>query len=353
MYKSFIVRNFRCFHDFTVQPLSRVNLVAGKNNVGKTALLEVLWIHQGLPNLTLPFSVNVLRGITVFTEDVPLGDLFSEFDFSTTIETLSQDWENRSKSLHIQLSEKRPSRVPLIRKDAEEQLRIATTEITEYEIVFEYTDESGHSYETHALLLPDGTIQFDKPLISKPATAIFLAARRPPILLQDVQRFGKLEVSGEHEDIVTILQLIEPRLRRLAVVVHGQVSIIHGDIGMGRLIPVPIMGDGMSRLLSLTLAIATAKNGIVLIDEIENGLHYTIRLEVWKAITALARKFNVQIFATTHSEECIRAAHQAFQEDIEYDFALHRLERVGDSVHSVTYDQETLATALITGLEVR
>jgi len=129
--------------------------------------------------------------------------------------------------------------------------------------------------------------------------------------------------------------------------------MMHGDIGLGRLVPLPVMGEGMVRLASLVLAIGNVPNGVVLVDEIENGLHHSILPKVWQAIGEVARQFNTQVFTTTHSLECIVAAHRAFSESERYDFRLHRLERVNETIRAVTYDQETLEAAIETGLEVR
>ena len=65
MYMSFRAENYRCFEDLTVEPLERVNLVAGKNNVGKTALLETLWLHHEYHNPSLAYWTNVARGRAV------------------------------------------------------------------------------------------------------------------------------------------------------------------------------------------------------------------------------------------------------------------------------------------------
>jgi AAA15 family ATPase/GTPase len=114
------------------------------------------------------------------------------------------------------------------------------------------------------------------------------------------------------------------------------------------------MGDGMNRLARLVGAIGYAKGGVVLIDEIENGLHYSVLKDVWKAIGKAAREFNTQIFATTHSWECLVAAHQAFSEGEEYDFRLHRLERSStDAIVAKTMDSEILETAIEQGWEMR
>jgi len=189
--------------------------------------------------------------------------------------------------------------------------------------------------------------------IGERPAGIFLAARHRPSGKEDIDRFSAIELIQKQEDIVRILKQVDPRVQRLAVVVISGVPMIHADIGAKRLVPVPLIGDGISRLLSVALAIANARDGIVLVDEIENGLYYGVIVNVWKAIAAFTRQFNVQLFATTHSEECIRAAHQAFVEDSKYDFHLHRLERMKNTIQAVTYEKETLGAALEAGLEVR
>ena len=119
--------------------------------------------------------------------------------------------------------------------------------------------------------------------------------------------------------------------------------------------PIKVMGGGMVRLASIVLALSDAHNGIVLIDEIENGLHYSILPDVWKAIERAADDFNVQVFATTHSLEMIRAAHEAFKDDDPYDFRLIRLDRSTktDEIYATTYDKEGMAAAVELNAEVR
>ena len=85
--------------------------------------------------------------------------------------------------------------------------------------------------------------------------------------------------------------------------------MIWGDIGLRELVPLAVMGDGMSRLARLVLAIADAPGGLVLVDEIETGLHHTVLSDVWRVVDEAARQFETQVVATTHSYECIRAAH--------------------------------------------
>jgi AAA15 family ATPase/GTPase len=128
---------------------------------------------------------------------------------------------------------------------------------------------------------------------------------------------------------------------------------IHGDIGMPRLVPIPFMGDGVKRVLSIVLAIASASGGVVLIDEIENGLHYSVQKQVWQAIAEAARRLDVQVFATTHSWECLAKAHEAFAEDEVYDFRWHRLQEVRGEIQVVSHDREMIEAALYNGVEIR
>ena len=114
-----------------------------------------------------------------------------------------------------------------------------------------------------------------------------------------------------------------------------------------------MMGEGIGRLLTLLLAISEAKGGLVMIDEIETGFHYSILSDVWRAIGQMAREANVQIFATTHSWECLKAAHESYSQSDAYDFRLHRLDRENSDVTLTAYDREMIKTALASGMELR
>jgi len=360
MYTSFKVKNFRCFKDLELGDLARINLIAGKNNVGKTALLEAFWIHQGGNNATLGLKIDAFRGIHEFNSQELLRDLFREFDSSRKIELSSYDDAGNTRRTIITECEQRITQFPLSENNEnmtpEQETSSQLSEPLSSGIAFNYIDESGKGYEA-SMYLVEGNgkmrVQFDRASFPKRPVGTFLAAQSRTDPAVNAERFGNLRITKEQGEMVRILREIEPRLQSLDVIPRGGKPIVHGDIGLDRLVPLPLLGEGTNRLLSYSLAIAHAADGIVLIDEIENGLHYMVRADVWKAIAALARRYNVQVFSTTHSEGCIRVAHRAFVEDGQYDFRLHRLDRVADTIEAVTYDQETLAVALEDGLEVR
>jgi hypothetical protein len=170
---------------------------------------------------------------------------------------------------------------------------------------------------------------------------------------QDKAFFGEIEKAKREGEILPALRMIEPHLVRLSSPPLAGESVIHGDIGLSRLVPLPFMGEGIRRLLSIVLAIANAPGGVVLIDEIENGLHYSVMKDVWKAIALAARQMDVQVFATTHSWECVLHAHEGFSEGDVYDLRLYRLDRNDGRIDVVSYDRDMIETALGTGLEVR
>ena len=106
-------------------------------------------------------------------------------------------------------------------------------------------------------------------------------------------------------------------------------------------------------MLGLVLSMSEASGGLLLIDEIENGLHHSVQEEVFSILLDLAKSFDVQIFATTHSNECIRAAHRTLREYGPQELAFYRLDRVNEQVKVVSFDDEMLETATEFNMEIR
>lgn len=350
MYRRFRMQNFRCFRDLTVEPLERVNLVAGQNNVGKTALLEALFLHLGPANLDLPLTINALRGIerSKAAPEELWGWLFGNKEIEATIELSAMTDGGEQRTLSIQLGR---SRSYSVRPDANGLEPPVTTAPAPRELVLTYQN-GGSSSVSRATIAPDGAIRKEEADIGQLPPALFFSARSRGAE-QDAERFSRLERVGRQMEILEPLRRLEPRLQRLAVLVTGGAAMVNGDIGIGEMIPVPLMGEGTGRLLSILLAIVANRDGIVLVDEIENGFHYKVMQGVWRAISQAARRANAQVIATTHSWECIGAAHAAFTHDDVYDFRLHRLDSVDGGIELVGYDREALGAALEVEMEVR
>jgi hypothetical protein len=358
MIESFHIVNYRGLKDFTIEPLERVNLITGANNVGKTALLEALYLNL-TPGSAFSSNLNsdkkesstrhnLFRGF----KDIPFnldnvskwGWLFYGKDLSKDIELTSGFKGGRTQRLTMYwlIEDKTggvpvPSGIPL--DDLSIYLSVSFKDIVDSPFSWRI-ERAGHRE------MPSPHI-----LDTFPLRLLFDVSSRSQ--QEDTKWFSKLDDVGRQGEIVDTLRLIEPRLKSLAVSTSDGPAMIYGDIGIGRRVPMSQMGEGMTRLLSLALEITNASGGAVLIDEIENGLHHSVLAKVWRAIGEAARRSDTQIFATTHSWECIRAAHEAFLESNKYDLRLHRLERSGESVKSVTYDKGTLNTSVEMNLEVR
>ncbi len=113
------------------------------------------------------------------------------------------------------------------------------------------------------------------------------------------------------------------------------------------------LGDGMQRVFGLALTLVNAKDGILLIDEIENGLHYSVQPDIWHLVFQLAHRLNVQVFATTHSLDCIKAFQEAARENTQEEGLLIRLQGKKGEIGAVLYEEEELAIATHEQIEVR
>jgi len=120
------------------------------------------------------------------------------------------------------------------------------------------------------------------------------------------------------------------------------------------LVPLSSMGDGMNRILTLAMALVSTEKGVLLIDEIETGLHYEAQLDMWRLVLKTAQDLDVQVFATTHSWDCIAAFKEALQELEDQSVAkLFRLDSKYGKLRAVEYDAEEIRIAVNQGVEVR
>ena len=356
MFQCLSVKGFRGFKSLRVEGLDRFNLFLGRNNVGKTALLESIFLLAGPINPNLPLVLSALRGIDQFRNNPEelWGWLFYLKNLKGEIVLELETVAHKRRSLSITLGERNRipyKALPTKQSDNSGSLVTASTEIKPAELLLRYRNESNARFESKAFLTESG-IKFERNKTLPIPSSVFVLARGSSSP-ENAERLSALQEVGKEGDMLPALQVVEPRLKRLSILVTAAGPTIHGDIGIDRLIPLPMMGDGLGRLLTLLLSIISSENGFVMVDEVDSGFHFSVMASVWSAIAQLAREKNVQVFATTHSWECLKAAHESFTKSDVYDFRLHRLDRVDDLVTSTTYDKEMIDTALSAGLELR
>lgn len=352
MLKSVKVRNFRVFDRLSVDHLSRVNLIGGRNNSGKTSLLEALFLLSGGGNPSLALNANVIR-----IPDIPMSGpretlretywkpMFAELDTERVIEI--EGVHTRRGPLILRISMERPNIVELPLGDSKD---ISAKDLHSEPPLF-LSFKVGSSVAVEGRVRVTGqSIQVDQPNAPVPFNASILATRITNDQ-EDAARLAHLRKQKRGDHVLDSLRVIEPKLQSIEVNSASGFPMIWGDIGLSELVPLAMMGEGMTRLARLVLAIATAPNGLVLVDEIETGFHHTVMSDVWRTVGEAATQFDTQIVATTHSYECVQAAHGALGDGDE--FLLHRLEVSEAGNRCVTYQPESIDAAIHHDLEVR
>ena len=361
--RTFTISNFRTFEYLQLGNLERVNLVSGMNNVGKTALLEALW-QFSVPNLPRAgLRLNELRGIwEPGSEDLSF-HLFHRYNTSVPVKLIADgDWGAVSRSLMIKLRPRAASRVDLGEDDDSSEYLV----LDDFpdEIVFQYVDETGEYESTGWLerrrIGPDrwqtrlsSSSHPRRHSIQNQSQSQYFSARFRNTSRHDANRLSQMEIRGLEGTLVDSLNVFEPNLSRLTVLSIEGRPVIHADVALPRLIPVGLLGDGMQRIISLALAFESATGGLMLIDEIENGIHYSKLPDLWQVISSFSQKYNTQVFATTHSDECVRAAHEVFSSTDDYSFRYYRLDRVGESIKVKSFDKPILGAAIDGNFEIR
>ena len=174
-------------------------------------------------------------------------------------------------------------------------------------------------------------------------------------------RFWDRVTLTEEEDLsLRALRLTGDGIERIAVVgdenpryrLFGRRVVVKAP-DHARPVPLKSLGDGVTRLFAAALALTNSRDGFLVVDEAENGIHYSIQRDFWRLILRAAHQYNVQVLATTHSKDCVTGFARAAIEFGEASGVYLRLERDGDQMRAVEYTEEELRTVADQGIEVR
>jgi predicted ATPase len=359
MISNLSIKGFKGFERLDIPCLSRITLLGGRNNVGKTSILEALFMFYDRldPQMILRQFAGRGVGSIAFEPDSMWAPVFYNYDMEGKIE-ISVVANNSEEKMTLKFN---PHFIPPIIPAINMQpgfrpKQISTDQKAEpsFSLDVTYDSKKMKNQKTHLLMGLNGfQLQVENANIER-RLATFLWARMGINPTEDAQKFGQLDVLGKQEKIVDFLKIIEPNLKSLSSVAMGDTSLIHGDVGLKRKIPVAYMGDGVSRLLSIILAIATTKNGIVMIDECENGIHHSVMPKIWESIAKAAREYDCQVICTTHSYECLEAAYEGLSGELASDFSYIRIDRTDENkTVAKCFDHGMLKVAIDANMEVR
>lgn len=367
MISSLRIVNFRAFRDLTIERLGRVNLIAGKNNVGKSTILEALELYAD------PRLRTILRLVSRRTDGLALISYMTGLNLRNGSIATGGDVDRRVEGLQY-LFNGRPL-LNLASSSATFKIQLDSESLT---VRFQWATQSDNSLNgkhdrnqtdepLHPYLYVDandevGRYRLDIEYPSEPLTAI---PTRPTLLvpvngLRDEQvtvLWRTAVMAGREDQIVEALRIIEPTLERLNIVDDGNTPFITTPMvrlsGIKEAMPLRNFGDGMQRMFGIALALVNCQNGVLLIDEAENGFHYIAQYGLWEFIFQVASQINVQVFATTHSRDCIAAFQHAAMEDTANEGMLFRLDKIKDEIYVATYDERKLQVAVEQAIETR
>ena len=369
---SIALERFRAFQHLKIQGLGRVNLITGKNNTGKSSVLEALRILISDAAPSVIFSILRYReeDIGESEEQIRGSDLEGMFQISTLFHGFPELLESPEPIVISTNGGRRPMKLAL-----------------QIDWFSEERDKEGN----RKLISQDADLFGDS--AGLPALAIETAGGRRVIPLDSLRRYpyrgrvlrselsdeprmpciyvspyggertatlgalwDRIALSDQERDVVEALRIIDPEISAVSMVGgegprQMRTAIVRAD-NLNRPVPLRSFGDGLNRLFGIVLSLVNAKDGLLLVDEFENGMHHTVQLDAWRAVFRLAQKLDIQVFATSHSWDAIEAFQKAAAETPE-EGVLVRLARKGEEIIPTLFREEELAVATRDRIEVR
>lgn len=340
MLPSLHIQGFRSFRELTIERLGRVNLIVGKNNVGKTTLLDALRLHAAQDDALYELQEMLHRR----------GEILRTRKESESPRRFT-DWLRAFHDADVQSGNPAIEIGPCERGEATLSVRFDRN-----------PGQGGAQLQSWMGEERTGSIYTDDVLQDRPPSpralpcqyisASGLSSAQAARLWDDI-------VLTEHEEsCLQALRIIEPDILRVALVDvpaagGGWERVPHlARKSRGQPEPLSSLGEGMSRIFSIMLGMTNSRAGRLLIDEIENGLHYRIHEKLWRHLFEVAGQLDVQVFATTHSWSCLEAF-QAAARTHPQEGILIRLDRRESESIAFLFDEDDLAVVAEQSIEVR
>ncbi|MDD9799883.1 MAG: AAA family ATPase [Gammaproteobacteria bacterium] len=365
-FKNLRIKNFRGIKSLEINGLARVNLFVGKNNCGKTTVLEAAFLLAGINNPGLIINMQNNRGVTL-TEGSDIRDFFHNRDHKegAVLSCVQMKGERNLKILplygNLQAGQTRGGS-PLVSgnggvKHMALSMGASATGQSLIGLGYQFTvagsgtDKGEEPYKagTHLTKIGElGFTSFSDDDYEESVRASYLGKEG-----YDHDAVDRMLNRKRKDVLMDTLKSIDPKITDIKTGSGGVVSV---DIGLeDSFIPINLLGDGVVRILNIHAGIDGFPKGILAIDEIENGLHVTALEQAWKVILNQSEKSNAQIFLTTHSMDAIESLRNALGEELFPDVvACYRLVKCPtDEVRAYRYSADQLPMALDSGTDIR
>jgi len=374
MLESFEINNFRLFQHLEVGRLGRVNLIVGRNNSGKSTFLEAVELYASNASPTVLLDLIESRQETWFSEAQPhsqnfIGNPVRHLFFGRKLprigeEAISLGEVSSSTKLHIGVAAYQYKNND---EGTSRKIRISDMKLDEDLLDAEIFLVAEEDTRTRRLFPLDEDVKdlrrrsrflYERQESEFKYTWQIVSTENMPnrklAALWDLTSLTNLE-----SEVISALGLIDERVSGVAFVEDiskGRASDSRIPLvkikGIDEPLTLKSMGDGLTRLFHIIVALVNARNGLLLIDEFENGLHWRVQPQVWDIVFQLSEKLNVQVFATTHSRDCIQGFDHAWNQYPTLG-AFFRLDAKDELIKATEYTSETLTDAIEMDVEVR
>lgn len=348
------ITKLRGIQDLSISQLARVNIFIGRNGTGKTTALESLVFATNPLNHELPKSVASWRGIATRNNDAIIRTLLYQLDPSNHPRiriTLSHG--SRYELAIIPTTQPNRSMAPDgTSPAAQPSSQLGGDVITGCELQF---IDLGESLFEKNEARPDFPRHFSPQASIASAPGCFFISARQNISISETAEALSNAVQRRSDGIfLEALKCIDPKVCRILNGMYGGCPTILIDRGEDLpVLPIQNMGDGFCRLALITTGLVFHRSKVLIVDEIDSGLHPTTMRSFWQTIISISQRFDVQVFCTTHSEEMIFNALAPFDSHRE-DITVLRFDR--DDMHNTRtfrFDYDMLVAARDAGLDIR
>jgi AAA15 family ATPase/GTPase len=353
MLDSLLIRNYRILKELNINSLAQINLITGENNTGKSTILEAIEIYARRGDLNNILKVLEDRGEYSAQSEINVHLLSSLF----TDSTIAFGYQNAIVIGNIDNS--KYVTLQYVKYVDELQNNIFVPKILpddsgndNYKIGFVVTVDSS----SHKLFTQEKFTQFGYKNMF--VADICQSIRTWNIYANNAAKmFDNIILTEKERYVIEALRIIEPKIEKIAFIEDEHSRQRKAVVKLSnktKVLPLKNMGDGINHILSIILALVNSENGFLLIDEFENGLHFRIQEQLWKMIFKLSRMLNIQVFATTHSNDCIFGFADALNsDDNTVTGKLFRLDNIKDCIKPVEYLADELQFASEHQLETR
>ncbi|CAO5023463.1 AAA+ ATPase domain-containing protein [Microcystis aeruginosa] len=369
MLQSLKIEGFRGFQNFEMANLGRINLLVGKNNSGKTSILEAILIYVSKLDIGKIQKILNHRGEYSHRE-IDAANLLGNPWQSYQIKNLFYKYLLKdNQKIVIYEPDKPANQVILsIQSTSKELLSKVNNNNLQFLGSFCLVVEFNHQEKVYSLSHEGEILQIN--LTDKKPSHDFekleLSWIPPQSIAVNTNRyfFSQSLLNSTDNLVIEALKIIEPKIEKIATTEEFQPPGFDSTwVGRGGFMvklkgteePVSIgsLGDGFWRMLGLVLAMVNLENGILLVDEIDSGLHFTVMTDMWKVVWETAKKLNIQVFATTHSRDCWQSLAELITEEkiTDNEITIQRIDR--EKSQSVIFDPEEIVIAATSNLEVR